>query len=366
MPAVPDTLVARWSQFHRRLADAEVLLNACLDGLPAAKASGLSLQAVHRAGWRSVEAQALVEHACVRMTMQCEGAQRSLHNVALQEGLLPTWSARQQRFPPGTAIHITAPLCLVSTTGGEATAFLHDYPPLARMASDETLPLQLSPTLQRQLIDHLGEAAAWHPFCKILGFVRQVADAPCIEVIQVEFAVPLPFYSALAASAWEQGLLREAACSSSAQGARSFTPAQAGDLALPLAEPDGANGFWCTLATLLPAWKKQFALTPATVHALLASFDHRFDRAWRLTVGNAAIASRMRYSVAVMAEARSRLAALAVPPAVTRKRLTWQPRFITGTPPRRKLGPPRLAPEKRVSPLSVSLPLSLPKRGFTL
>jgi hypothetical protein len=78
---------------------------------------------------------------------------------------------------------------------------------------------------------------------------------------------------------------------------------------------EGVEAFWCCLAAMLPAWTKDFPLTPPQVASLLAAFDAVFDEQWKRIASQLSLAVELRYSPDSMAAVRSTLAGLAEMPA---------------------------------------------------
>jgi hypothetical protein len=409
MLLVPESLIARWSWFMPQVIEAESLLAACIDRAPAAHAMSLSLEKVHQLGWRSREAQELYAHACERLSNWCVQHRHYVHNVStlqdidLDAGMslstdsdrrrmeqpqqrwrrfrrasefdarvmerirwktlyqdLPAWSIAARKLQAGHPILVAAPLCMTRGEDDEIHAFLCDFPPFVRTPQDATLPLVMSSGGKQSLFSQLGsEAAAWHPFCRILGILQTDSLGPRVEVLQVELAVPLPDareYSHRAS--WDEALVKEA--TSAAFGTREAewaqkeleeyqsekmlqflrvdskanlqSPVAAGDnellarsIALAGSESPfraltretgspfkGMDAFWCSIAALMPSWKTDFPLSNDKLSALLIAFDKAYGDEWHKVAADPALVGAIRYTPAVIAEARTRIAGLLV------------------------------------------------------
>lgn len=376
---------------------AKALLNACLNGEAVADVLVLALPDVQRAGWRSAAAQALYAQALHRLALWCVDHDRYLHNVAvLQEGRypvsmavappprtvstavrralrqavhqsvsreaepadnLPAWSVAAPRLQPGEAVLIAAPLCLTQRANREVDAFLCDYPPLTRTPQDPAVRLLLPSHLGRALHADIGaEAAAWHPFSRILGIVRNHPRGREIEVLRVELCTPLALpRSYNLEPTWDEALVEETAALSpvdsesywaakEVQEYRDSRPAAllrarhaggaqsdeevlreatlernkalagtstARNLTRANGSPyEGRDTFWCALAALLPAWQAQFALAPPKVSALLTAFDQVYDEEWKKLTSDPLLAGALRYTPEVMEAAREKIAGL--------------------------------------------------------
>ena len=408
MLLVPKSLVALWSPFKPLIIEAESLLAACIDKAPAVLPMALSLAKINRLGWRSREAYGLYALACERLSQWCVVNKRYAHNVStyqdidFQAGIslctkgdlqkieqprrrwrlfrresefdakwaeklrlanlykdLPTWSMAVKALNPGDAILVTAPLCLTRDRDIEVHACLCDYPAFVRRAQDTTLALFISSEGKKTLLSLLSDKALeWHPFCRILGIVRQGPLQIGIEVLQLELAVPLPdgrHYSHEAT--WDEALIEESTSFdyvrrevewaqeelmeyesgrvfrnlSSLSNARLVTSVEAEKeellargIALAGSGPsrsltrkasspfDGMDAFWCSVAALLPPWNEQFRFDSDKLSALLIAFDKAYGDEWQRIAANSALVGAIRYSPAVMATARSRIAGLIV------------------------------------------------------
>jgi hypothetical protein len=263
---------------------------------------------------------------------------------------------------PGNAVLVAAPLCLTRGEGDEISACLCDYPAFVRTPQDAAVPLVISVEGKQNLLSLLGsEAAAWHPFCRILGILRQGSLGLRVEVLQVELAVPIPDgrrYSHKAT--WDEALIEETTSfdyeSREAEWAqKELADYQSGKLFRSLGnltnvhlltpvETDreellarcialagsgsssayraltrktgspfeGMDAFWCSIAALLPSWKSQFPLDSNKVSALLIAFDKAYGHEWQSVAADPALVGAIRYSPAVMATARTRIAGLMV------------------------------------------------------
>lgn len=404
MLLVPQSLTACWSALTPQAIEAESLLAACIDKAPLVQAMSLSLKKVHQAGWRSPEAHALYADACSELSDWCVRNEHYVHNVStLQDvsfdtgmnlctesdrrraerprrrwrflrrqtefeakvmerirwkslyGDLPTWAKAVRKLVAGQAVLIAAPLCLTQDgEGGEIDACLCDYPPLVRTPQDAKLALLMSGEGKRDLLAKLGsQAAAWHPFCRILGIFRQEPQGPRVEVLQVELASPLPSERDYWHEPnWDEALIKETASFIDAREAtwaqdelkkfesgKIFGSLRLGSMSglLSRAEEDeeerlargiafadsamglvretgspfeGLDAFWCSLATLLPSWKTHFPLGDDKVAALLIAFDKAYGLEWHQVAANPALDGVLRYTPAAIAEARAHIEGL--------------------------------------------------------
>jgi hypothetical protein len=72
------------------------------------------------------------------------------------------------------------------------------------------------------------------------------------------------------------------------------------------------DAFWCSIAALMPSWKTDFPLSNDKLSALLIAFDKAYGDEWHKVAADPALAGALRYTPAVIAEARARIAGLLV------------------------------------------------------
>ena len=247
---------------------------------------------------------------------------------------------------------IDAPICMNSEANSHS-AYLCDVPPFARKVDDARLQLILSETVRRKLAEYLSNATDWMPFCRTLGIVRNRPQGQVVEVLQISARI-----SRFPDAGWAMRLINEAdemqfyksyrddddiflkdwvaAYRSIVEQERAkhadvddttFGERCGPDLASTIFRFDeysaryyikrennpysDAEGFWCSLATILPGWRDNFALTQAEVNALLRKFDATYDDSWKTSMSDLVASGLFRFSPAVMDKIRARIASLA-------------------------------------------------------
>lgn len=405
MLLVPRSLTTRWSPFQPQVVEAESVIQACIDKLPAATAMSLSLTKIHQVGWRSPEAHRLYAEACEKLSNWCVQKRRYVHNVSTLQTIefnadfnlcterdrrrleqpqrgwwpfprqsefdarraerrqlekfyndLPNWTQAVKQMPVGEACLIAAPLSLIEGDDSEVSACLCDYPPFLRTPQDAAVALLMSDMNKQALLAKLGPlAAAWHPFCRVLGILHQEPQGLAVKVLQIELAIPVPAErNYLHKPMWDEALVKETmsfgfelreaewaqedlAEHQHGQMFRNFGINSGSNLLsltgendeeflarmISLAESkfraqirragspfEGRDAFWCALAVLLPAWKTQFALNCDKVTALLIAFDKTYGHEWQQVASNPALSSSLRYTPEIMQAARHRIAAM--------------------------------------------------------
>jgi hypothetical protein len=83
-----------------------------------------------------------------------------------------------QEWPEhGELIVIDALLVLQKTDGGEIQSYLSDYPPYLRKETDDEVSLLLHQEVKERLANKKQLALGWHPYCRILGQVREFEES---------------------------------------------------------------------------------------------------------------------------------------------------------------------------------------------
>jgi hypothetical protein len=83
-----------------------------------------------------------------------------------------------QEWPEhGELIVVDALLVLQKTNGGEIKSYLSDYPPYLRKGTDDEVPLRMHQEVKERLANNKQLALGWHPYCRILGQVRDFEES---------------------------------------------------------------------------------------------------------------------------------------------------------------------------------------------
>jgi len=256
-------------------------------------------------------------------------------------GELSCWSMAVRELRDGDLLLIDAPLTTQKGESGDTDFFLCDYPSLLRQPKDVRVHLRVSVDAAKELAALSGVRAGWHPFCRVLAIVEQEPGGVVLRALQFQFRSPIPDeHRYRRHPPWPESLLEDAQGQERelmeadwlkkalpAETSTGLSPEMAAidlrkhlklyDSGSPYAITRGAGSpyegveaFWCCLAVMLPAWTDDFPLAAGQVARLLDSFDATFTSEWRRVASQLHQAVELRYTPALMDEARSILAGL--------------------------------------------------------